>query len=86
MPLGMGKNTKIAPGYVNTTGGDLAEVGSLDGGGNSITVNDDLNFVGNEIIDSPSIRGSTDYVVYKDGDTVNAVNTSGQIEYVCVNG
>lgn len=41
-----GNATTIAPNWVNTTGGDLAEVGSLDGGGDAVVVNDDVNLTG----------------------------------------
>lgn len=39
----LGAGTEIAPNWINTTGGDLAEVGSLDGGGNDISIEDGLN-------------------------------------------
>lgn len=61
----------------NLTGVDLAEVGQLDGGGNTIQVTDDTNLNGNDVENSPSVRKTSQIVIYKDGSNVNAIHSNG---------
>ena len=61
-----GNATTIAPNWGNTTGGDLSEVGNLDGGGNAISISDDLTLQGNAITQTANLNSNDSLVIAAD--------------------